>query len=55
MAKKTITGLLSKIETEVSKAYDGVEEYATTLEDTCVVTDHLYNINKYIEQLKEMV
>lgn len=55
MAKKTITGLLDKIDKEVGKAHVGVEEYASTLEDTCVITDHLYNINKYIEQLKELI
>lgn len=55
MAKKTITSLLDKIDKEVDKAYVGVETYAETLEDTCVITDHLYNINKYIEQLKEMI
>lgn len=55
MSKKTITNLLRKIETEVDNAYDGVVEYAETLEDTNVITDHLDKINKLIEQLKEMV
>lgn len=55
MAKKTITGLLDKIDKEVGKAYEGVEEYAETLEDICVITDHLHHINKCIEQLKEMI
>lgn len=55
MAKKTITGLLEKIESEVMKSYDGVEEYATTLEDTGVITDHLDKIDGLIKQLKEMI
>ena len=55
MAKKTITSLLEKIETEVNKSYTGVEEYATTLEDTCVITDHLDKIDKLVQQLREMI
>ena len=55
MAKKTITGLLEKIEMEVNKSYAGVEEYATSLEDTCVITDHLDKIDNLVRQLKEMV
>lgn len=55
MPKKTITNLLRKIETEVDKTYDGVVEYAETLEDTDVITDHLDKIGKFIEQLKEMI
>ena len=55
MSKKTITNLLSKMEMEVNKAYDGVVEYAETLEDTGVITDHLDKIGKFIEQLKEMI
>ena len=55
MAKKTITSLLEKIETEVNKSYAGVEEYAATLEDTGVITNHLDKIGNLIEQVKEMI
>ena len=55
MAKKTITSLLEKIETEVNKSYIGVEEYATTLEDTCVITDHLDKIDALVRQIKEVI
>ena len=55
MTKKTITNLLSKMEKEVNKAYDGVVSYAETLEDTDAITDHLDKIDKFIEQLKEMI
>ena len=55
MSKKTITALLGKIETELNKTYDGVTEYAETLEDTDVITSHLDKIDGLIKQLKEMI
>ena len=55
MAKKTITSLLEKIEMEVTKSYDGVDEYATSLEDTGVITDHLDKIDALVKQMKEMI
>ena len=55
MGKKTITNLLEKIEMEVTKSYDGVDEYATTLKDTCVITEHLDKIDALVRQIKEMI
>ena len=55
MSKKTITSLLGKIETELNKTYDGVSEYAETLESTDIITDHLDKIDVIIKQLKEMI
>lgn len=55
MAKKTITGLLNKIDNELTMAYQGVEEYATELESTWVIERHLGEIGKLVEQLKEMI
>ena len=47
--------ILNKIQKEINKAYDGVVEYAETLEDTDVITDHLGKIEELINKLKEMV
>ena len=55
MTKKTITGLLEKIETEINKSYNGVEEYAMSLEDTGVITEHLDKIDALVKQIKEMI
>ena len=47
--------LFDKIQKEINKAYDGVVEYAETLEDTNVITDHLYEVEKLVKELEEMI
>lgn len=47
--------VVNKIQKEINKAYDGVSEYAETLEATDVITDHLYKIEQLIDKLKEMI
>lgn len=47
--------MFDKIQKEINKVYDGVVEYAETLEDTDVITDHLYEVEKLIKELKEMI
>lgn len=47
--------VIDKIQKEIDKAYDGVSEYAETLEATDVITDHLDKICQLIDKLKEMI
>ena len=55
MAKKTITSLLNNIKKEVDGAYEGIEEYTHTLEDTWVIYNHLEKIEEILKQLKGMI
>lgn len=45
---------LNKIIKLLDKAHDGVEEYAETLEDTGVITEHLGKIYEIIYEIKGM-
>lgn len=42
-----------KLKKEVDKAFDGLEEYAETLEDTWVCRRHLEAIYEILEKYKE--
>ena len=41
------------IKRELSRAYDGLVEYAETLEDTCECSQHLDNIDNILNKYKE--
>lgn len=41
------------IKQELSRAYDGLVEYAETLEDSFVCSDHLDNISNILDKYKE--
>ena len=40
------------IKTELRRAYDGLVEYAETLEDTSTCSEHLDNIDKILNKYK---
>lgn len=55
MDNEKVNKIISRIENEIDNAYDGVDEYANSLEDTLVITNHLDTISNLLNQLKEMI
>lgn len=51
--KTTKNNLITDIEKELSLAYDGLEEYAETLEDTSICSDHIDNAIKMLEKIEQ--
>ncbi len=41
------------IKKELGRAYDGLVEYAETLDDTCTCSEHLDNIGNILNKYKE--
>ena len=50
-----IEAKLNEIQMELDRTDIGVTQYAYELMDTCVIRDHLYEVDKLINELKEMI
>ena len=51
----TIEELIDKINMELNRADTGVSQYAFELQDTSVVSDHIYKAQRLLSELKEMI
>lgn len=51
----SILNLLAEIELELDRADTGVDQYAFELTDTDVVRRHIWEVQRLLRQLKEMV
>ena len=47
--------VFDEINLELDRIYTGVEQYAFELQDTSVITEHIYKLKEMIEGLKEMM